>query len=314
MGTNTILVVGGSGFVGRYVISRLVDRAYRVLVPTRRRDRARHLFLLPTVDVIECDVGDPTVIARLAVEADAVINLSGILNETRSGTFDRVHVELTREIVNACHGAGVRRLLHMSALNADPDGPSRYLRSKGEAEALVATSGLDWTIFRPSVIFGREDNFLNLFGTLLKRLPLLALASARTRFAPVYVGDVAQCFVHALIDDATVNQRYSLCGPKVYTLRELVEYAGEVSGHHRPIVSLGRAMGHMQAATFERLPGKLLSRDNLKSMERDSVCDGPFPAVFGFTPSAVEAIVPTYLSPESSRSRFDGFRSAHGRR
>jgi len=315
MCSNTILVVGGSGFVGRHVINRLVDRAYRVLVPTRRRDRARHLFLLPTVEVIQCDVGDPTVLARLATEVDAVINLTGIINETRRETFDKVHVDFTREIVTACRAAGVRRLLHMSALNADPDGPSRYLRSKGAAEALVATSGLDWTIFQPSVIFGREDNFLNLFARLLKLpLPIIPLASAGSRFAPVYVGDVANCFVHALTDDATVNQRYPLCGPKVYTLRELVEYVGEVSGNRRVILALPPSVGHLQAATLERLPGRVMSRDNLRSMEKDSVCDCPFPAVFGFAPMALEAFAPTYLSPDSIHSRFDGFRSSHSRR
>lgn len=314
MGSNTILVVGGSGFVGRHVVNRLVSQAYRVLVPTRRRDRARHLFLLPTVDVIECDVADPTVLARLALGTDAVINLTGILNETGKETFDRVHVELTREIVTACRGAGVRRLLHMSALHANPDGPSRYLRSKGDAEALVASSGLDWTIFQPSVVFGREDNFLNLFASLLRWMPVLALASANTRFAPVYVGDVAQCFLQALHDDSTVNQRYQLCGPKVYTLRELVRYVAEVTGQHRPIFPLGRALGKMQAATLERLPGRLMSRDNLLSMQKDSVCDCPFPEVFGITPTALEAIVPTYLSPESVHSRFDGYRSSHSRR
>ncbi|HZQ60757.1 MAG TPA: complex I NDUFA9 subunit family protein [Casimicrobiaceae bacterium] len=313
MGTNTILVVGGSGFVGRHVVNRLVSQAYRVLVPTRKRDRARALFLLPTVDVIECDVGDPTVLARLATSADAVINLTGILHETRQGTFDRVHIELTREIVTACRGAGVRRLLHMSALHADPDGPSRYLRSKGDAEAIVATSGLDWTIFQPSVIFGREDRFLNLFAKLLRFMPVMMLASAGTRFAPVYVGDVAQCFVHALTDDRTVNQRYPLCGPKVYTLRELVDYAGEVSGASRPIIPLGRSLGRMQAAILERLPGPLMTRDNLASMQKDSVCDGPFPAVFGITPTALEAVAPTYLSPESIESRFDAFRRSHPR-
>ncbi|MDQ6619492.1 MAG: complex I NDUFA9 subunit family protein [Pseudomonadota bacterium] len=314
MGFNTVLVVGGTGFVGRHLVSRLVAQAYRVLVPTRRRDGARYLYPLPTVDIIECDVGDPTVLARLALRVDAVVNLTGILNETRTDTFDRVHVELTREVVAACHAAGVTRLLHMSALNADAQGPSRYLRSKGEAEAVVASSGLDWTIFQPSVIFGREDNFLNVFARLQRCLPVLALAGANSRFAPVYVGDVAECFIHALHDDATVRQRYPLCGPKVYTLREIVRYVGELSGHERPIIGLGGALGGMQAAVLERLPGRLLTRDNLASMKKDSVCDGPFPPVFGLTPTALEAIAPTYLSAESIHSRFDTFRTGHGRR
>ncbi len=313
MGTNTVLIVGGSGFVGRYVVNRLVAQGCRVLVPTRRRDRARHLFLLPTVDVIETDVGDPAVLARLAAGVDAVINLSGILHETREQTFQAVHVDLARKVVEACKAGGVRRLLHMSALHADPAGPSRYQRSKGDAEAVIAASGLDWTIFQPSVIFGREDSFLNLFARLARMLPVMALPGAESRFQPVFVGDVAQCFVRALQEDGTVNQRYPLCGPKVYTLRELVRYVCETTGHARPILPLGSALGNLQAAMLEHLPGKLMTRDNLASMRKDSVCDCAFPAVFGFAPTALEAIAPAYLAPEAIRSRYDAYRSQSGR-
>ncbi len=313
MPTNTVLVVGGAGFVGRYVVNRLVSEGYRVLVPTRSRERARHLFLLPTVDIVETDVGDPTALGRLASGAGAVINLVGIISEAGTQTFDRVHVDMTRQVIAACKAGGVRRLLHMSALNADRNGPSRYLRSKGEAEALVADSGLDWTIFQASVIFGREDSFLNLFAKVSRLLPVIALAGANVRFQPVYVGDVAQCFLLAMQDDATVGQRYPLCGPKVYTLRELVRYVGEVTGHARPIVPLSGALAQMQAAALEHLPGRMMTRDNLASMQRDSVCDCDFPAVFGFAPTALEAIAPGYLSPDSIRSRYDEFRAQSGR-
>ena len=313
MGTNTLLVVGGAGFIGRHVINRFVAQGYRVLVPTRRRDRARHLFLLPTVDVIETDVGDPTVLARLATGVDAVVNLAGILHESRGQTFQRVHVDLAREVIEACRAGGVRRLLHMSALHADPDAPSRYLRSKAEGEAQVAASGLDWTIFQPSVIFGREDSFLNLFARLARHLPVLALAGAKAKFQPVYVGDVAECFLAALHHDETVNQRYPLCGPKVYTLRELVRYVAELTGHPRPIIPLGGALAELQAGVLERLPGKLMTRDNLASMRKDSVCDCPFPPVFGVVPTALEAIAPTYLSPDAVRSRYASYRSQSGR-
>jgi NADH dehydrogenase len=313
MATNSVLVVGGAGFVGRHVVNRLVAEGYRVLVPTRARDRARHLFLLPTVDVIETDVGDPAVLARLATGAGAVINLAGIISESGTQTFDRVHVDVTREEIAACKAGGVRRLLHMSALNADRNGPSRYLRSKGEAEALVMSSGLDWTIFRPSVIFGREDTFLNLFAKLARVLPVIALAGANARFQPVYVGDVAQCFLLALQNDSTVGQAYPLCGPKVYTLRELVRYVGDVTGHSRPIVPLSGGLAQMQAATLEHLPGRLMTRDNLASMQRDSVCDGEFPAVFGFRPTPLETVAPGYLSPDSIRSRYDEMRAQSGR-
>ena len=313
MPADRILVLGGSGFVGRHVVNRLVADGYRVTVPTRARWRAQHLYPLPTVDLIETDVHDETVLARLATDALAVINLVGILNASGGDTFDRVHVELTRKIVDACRAVAVRRYIHMSALHADANGPSRYLRSKAEAEAIVASSGLDWTILQPSIIFGRGDAFLNLFARLARLLPVLAIGGANARFQPVHVGDVALCIVRALTLDATVNQRYPLCGPKVYTLRELVRYAAELSGVRRPIVALGPGLARLQAFALEHLPGQLMTRDNLASMQRDSTCDGPFPAVFGIAPAALEAIAPGYLSPESIHSRFDEYRGRSGR-
>ena len=313
MATRTVLVIGGSGFVGRHVVNRLVAAGHRVVVPTRRREYARALILLPTVDVLEADVHDPSTVARLARGTDAVINLVGILNEKGGETFPQVHFELTRGIIAACKSAGVRRLVHMSALNADPAAPSRYLRTKGEAEAAVVASELDWTIFQPSVIFGREDSFLNLFARLLRVLPVVALAGAGCRFQPVYVGDVADCFVRTLDVDASIGRMYPLCGPKIYTLRELVRYVGEVTGNERPIVPLGRLAGRLQALALEALPGKLMSRDNLDSMQVDSVCGCDFPALFGVTPTALEAAAPEYLSPDAAHSQYDGFR-AHGGR
>ena len=310
---STVLVVGGSGFVGRHIVPRLVTAGHRVVVPTRRRDNARHLFLLPTVQVVEADAGDPATLRHLLDGCAAVVNLVGILNEASGETFDRAHVEVPANIVAACHAAGVRRFLQMSALNADPAGPSRYQRSKGEAEAAIVASGLDWTIFQPSVIFGREDSFLNLFAKLARWLPVMAIGGASVRFQPVFVGDVAECFVRALALEATVGQRYPLCGPEVYTLRELVRYVGEVTGHERPVVALGPALARIQAMTLEMLPGTLMSRDNLASMERDSVCGCPFPAVFGIAPTALEAVAPTYLSPQAVKSKYDDYR-AHGGR
>ena len=308
-----VLVLGGSGFVGRHVVAKLAAAGIFTTVVTRSRERARHLILLPTVEVIEADPFDPAVLTRLATGAVAAINLVGILNERGRETFARAHVELTRVLVAACTAARVPRYLQMSALNADASGPSRYLRSKGEAEAIVASSALQWTIFRPSVIFGREDTFLNLFARLVRRLPVIALAAPRARFQPVYVGDVAPCFVHALTDDLTIGQRYGLCGPKTYTLLEIVKYVNELTGSLRPVMPLGPALSRLQATALEFLPGKLMSRDNLASMERDSVCECPFPALFGILPTALEALAPQYLTPESMRSRYDVFRTHSGR-
>ena len=308
-----VVVFGGSGFVGRHLVARLAAAGHDIVVPTRRREAAKHLILLPTVEVVEADVFDRVALARLLAGANAVVNLVGILNESGGATFARSHVELARTLTTACAAAGIRRFLQMSALHADPAGPSRYQRSKGEAEAIVRSCPLDWTIFRPSVIFGPEDSFLNLFARVARMLPVIALASPNARFQPVYVGDVAHCMAQSLTDDATDCQSYDLCGPGIYTLRELVHYVGEVSGTSRPIVPLGAGLSKLQATVLEMLPGRLMTRDNLASMSRDSVCDCPFPAIFGIRPTALEAVAPEYLAPAAMHSHYDAYRAGGGR-
>ena len=308
-----VLVLGGTGFVGRHLIARLAAAGHRVTVIARRRANARHLILLPTVQVVEGDPFDAATLAERMRGASAVVNLVGILHESPREAFADIHVEGTRKVVAACRSGSVARLLHMSAINAAPDAPSRYLRSKGEAEKIVADSGLAWTIFRPSVIFGREDSFLNRFASLLRSFPVIPLGAAGARFAPIYVTDVVRCFGHALSDDTTIGQRYNLCGPDVYTLKELFLHVGETIGRPRRIVALGPALASLQARVFEALPGKLLSRDNLASMQKDAVCGAPFPPVFGFAPTRLATVAPTWLAPAAVKSRFDPLR-AQGRR
>ena len=230
-----------------------------------------------------------------------------------------VHVQRTGDIgffkivFEGGVAAGVRRLVQMSALHADPAGPSRYLRSKGGAEVIIRAAALNWTVFRPSVIFGPEDSFLNLFARLSRLLPVVALAAPDARFQPVYVGDVAQAMAEAVTAVDAGNASYDLCGPRAYTLRELVRYAGEVSGAVRPIIPLGPRLSRLQATVLEMLPGKLMSRDNLASMTQDSVCDCPFPPVFGINPATVEAIAPNFLAPAAMRSYYDAYRAGSGR-
>lgn len=307
-----ICVIGGTGFVGRHLCQQLAARGYRVRVPTRERERAKPLFLLPTVEVVVADVHNPAELAGVVAECDAVINLVGVLHDGRElNGFRAAHVELARNVVEACRSNGIRRLLQMSALGAATDGPSDYLRSKGEAEGIVLESGLDVTVFRPSVIFGPDDSFLNLFAGLARLLPVLVLARPDARFQPVYVGDVAEAFVRALEDIKTFGRRYDLCGPQRYTLRQLVAWVARTIGCPRLIIGLNRPLSYCQAFAMELLPVKLMSRDNVRSMEIDSISDSVFP--FGIRPQALEAVAPSWLLNDVPRVRYDRMRSRAGR-
>jgi uncharacterized protein YbjT (DUF2867 family) len=311
MKVRSVCIIGGAGFVGSHVVQQLAARGIRVTLPTRRRERAKALIVLPTVDVVNADVHDPATLDRLVAGTDAVISLAGILHEGRAGEFARVHTELPRKIVDACRERGVRRLLHVSALKAAHDAPSEYLRSKagGEQQIRVAqASGMRTTIFRPSVIFGREDRFLNLFARLARALPVIALACPKARFQPVYVEDVARAMVESLELSRTYDESFDLCGPTVYTLRELMEYVCKLLQMERPVVPLNDEISYLQAWLMEWLPVKLMSRDNYYSMKVDSVCDCAFPEVFGFRPSPLEAVVPLYLADNTPRSRYRWFR------
>lgn len=311
-----ICVLGGSGFVGSHITRQLSAAGYQVKVLTRRRENAKHLTLLPNVEVEECDVYFDAALKREIAGSDAVINLIGILHETGKATFPRVHAELPRRVAQICCAQGVPRLLHMSALNADPRGPSAYLRSKGAGEAAVwqaAGAAVSVTVFRPSVIFGRGDSFLNLFAGLARILPVLLLARPQARFQPVFVEDVAHAFVSSLQNPATFGQSYNLCGPKVYTLRQLVQYVVDTLGLRCRIIGLNDTLSYSQAWAMELLPVKLMTRDNYYSMQVDSVCDCEFPAVFGIQPTALDAVAPEYLAGDSPRNAYKRFRSHAGR-
>jgi uncharacterized protein YbjT (DUF2867 family) len=314
MDIETVCIFGASGFVGRSVAEEACARGYRVRAVTRNAPRARHLTVLPTCEVVVADLRDDAALARCLDGVDAAVNLVGILHESRGATFEAVHGELPARIARACRAEGVRQLLHMSALGASASGPSAYQRSKAKGEEGVRAAGADlpFAIMRPSIIFGEHDRFLNLFATMVKLFPVLPLAGARARFQPIWVEDVARAFVAALGNPRTFGETYELCGPQVRTLEELVRYAAASVGRSARIVELPASIAAMQAFVFEHLPGKLITRDNLRSMSVDNVASGPFPAVFGFAPSSLDAVVPDYMHG-GARARYDRYRHFAGR-
>jgi len=300
---NRVLVLGGSGFVGRHVVSALVRRGVRVTVPSRHRERAKHLILLPTVDVVEADINQRGVLDRLARGQDAVINLVGILH----GDFQRAHVEIPMTVIAACRVAGVERIVHMSALGAAPDAPSEYLRTKAMAEqAMLDADDRHVTVFRPSVIFGPEDRFLNQFATMAKWLAVLAVPCPEARFQPVYVGDVARAMAVSLEDTETFGQKYDLAGPHEYTLKQLVEIVCALTHRRRLVVGLPDKLSFLQAAFLEMLPGPLMTRDNYYSMKVPNTTNAPWP--LGGERQSLEAVAPAYLALSGPRERYPQFR------
>jgi len=303
MTTSKICMLGGTGFIGRRLAARLSEAGHDIVILTRRRERHRDLLVLPGLRLVEGDVHEPGFLRNGFEGRDTVVNLIGILNEPgRDGRgFARVHAELPGKIVHACHQAGVSRLLHMSALHATVAAPSHYLRTKaaGEEAAQRADSDeLHVTSFRPSVIFGPGDGFLNRFAMLLRFAPgVFPLACPDARFQPVYVEDVVRAFVEALDNHKTFGQRYDLCGPRVYTLREIVRYVAELLDRRVCIVGLNDALSYLQAAAMEFVPGKPFSLDNYRSLQIDSVCENGFPKLFGITPERLEEIAPSYVAP-----------------
>ncbi len=318
MAQQTVCILGGTGFVGHEIASRLETLGVRTRIITRAPEHHRDLEILPQCTLIEGDIHDEATLVREFHGVDAVINLVGILNENRhdGSGFRHAHVELTRKVVQACKQAGVNRLLHMSALNASAStGPSHYLRTKGEAENLLPVSGggtIATTIFQPSVIFGADDSFINRFAALLRLVPgVFPLACPEARFAPVYVGDVADAFVNSIEDRETFGQRYQLCGPREYTLRELVEYTADLIGVQRMIVGLPDWAAALQARVFEFVPGKPFSVDNYNSLKQDSVCTQSGLDRLGIVPTALEAVAPLYLAGGKVKGRFDTYRKVH---
>jgi uncharacterized protein YbjT (DUF2867 family) len=291
-----ILVLGGTGFVGRHLCKELARLQYRVTVPTR--SKVQTVQSLPSLDLVQADVHDPAALARLVRGHDAVVNLVAILHGT-SFEFQRTHVDLVKKIVQACLDSGVTRLVHVSALGAASDAPSMYQRTKAAGEAVLEASTLHWTVLRPSVMFGEGDRFLNLFARVQELAPIMPLAGADTLFQPVWVGDVVNAIVQCLQRDESARRIYEACGPERFTLRQLVKLAGSMSGHPRPVVGLPPVLARLQAFLMGLAPGQpLMSRDNLDSMKVNNVASGELPGLdaLGIAPHSLSDIAPAYLA------------------
>ncbi len=296
-------VFGGSGFVGRYVVQRLARKDYVVRVGTRDPVAARFLTTQGRVGQIvplAADIRDETAVARAVDRADLVVNLVGILTERRSGAFGRIHAEGAGRVARLAAAAGVRALVHVSALGADAAGsPSAYARTKGEGEAAVRAGFPAAAILRPSLVFGPEDRLFNRFAALARWLPVMPVVHGGTRFQPVYVGDVADAVVAAGTREAAAGTIFELGGPRVMTMREILRFVLETTRRRRPLVDLPDGLARLQAWLGEWLPNPPLTRDQLALLGHDNVVTEGAPglAELGIArPKAVEAVVPGYLA------------------
>lgn len=298
----SICLIGGSGFIGRHLAARMVASGHQVTVLTNSRDQNRDMLVLPTLRLVQGDPYDQSDLRSVLAGMDIVVNLVGILNERgRNGNgFRRAHVDLTAGLLEASQATGTTRYVQISSLKADPDGPSFYARTKGESEALVRGStaaGTQWTIFQPSVIFGREDDFINRFAGLIKSLPVFPLACPNSRLQPVFVGDVVEAVMRAIAEPSSIGNTYQLCGPRVYSLREIVLLIADTLQLHRPVLRLSPTLGKLQARIMEFVPGKPFSMDNYRSLSVHSICDksGLSQKDLGIQASAMEPVIRQYL-------------------
>jgi NADH dehydrogenase len=309
MHARKIVVLGGTGFIGSHLVPRLAAAGDWVTVLSRNREKHRNLLVLPNAPVVSVDPYDRAALVRRFAGHDAVINLVGILNETGGSRFSRAHVDLTATVIAACREAGVGRLLQMSSLNAGSN-VSKYLKTRGEAETLVKNSGLDWTIFRPSVVYGRGDGLVSRFHTLLKFAPVLPLARPRAKIAPVYVGNVVEAIARCVHDRETHGHIYQLYGPEVYTLAQIVRMIRDAAHLHRLVLPLPDALGWLQARLCDFIPGRPFSSDNFRSLKLDSVGDRDGLAELGIPPRNFEVLLPELLMRRQHERRMDEARAS----
>jgi len=305
-----IVLIGASGFFGGYLLRALTADQHHCVVLTRAGDRRSTVDMLPGVELVQADVYDVDVLAEQFRGADAVVSMAGILNESGRGGqgFRKVHVELVENIIKACQRGQVSRVLHVSALNAGK-GSSHYLQSKGEAEVLLrSVDDLNVSIFQPSVIFGKGDQFFNRFAGMLGFMPVMPLACSKARLQPVFSEDVAMAMVAALEDPMTWGESYELAGPQVFTLKELVQMTAEIMGQRRRVIGLPGPLSATMAVLMDRVPGKPFSWDNYQSLKTDNISGKNGFAYFGIDARAIELVVPAYLAGSVHQRRLESFR------
>jgi len=314
----SLCILGGTGFLGTRLVARLIKDGHQVTVLSRDREQHKHLLVLPGLTLENCDVYEEAQLSERFRGKDVVINLVGVLNERGFGGqgFRRAHVELTQGVLQAGRSAGIARLIHVSALKAAVDAPSYYLRSKGEAEQLIRdeSAAMDWTILKPSVMFGPGDSFLIRFSGLLASVPLvLPLARPNARFQPVFVDDVIDAMLRCLHGGAASRQTYELGGPQIYSLREIVALVAKITGRRRWIIGLPDLAARLQGWLFNFVPGRPFSSDNYKSLTVDSVCAEDGFARLKLKPHSVAASARQYLGAFEDNARLSHDRATTGR-
>lgn len=305
-----IVLIGASGFFGGYLLRALTNDQHQCVVLTRDAVRRGCVDMLPGVKLVQADVYDPDVLIEQFTGADAVFSMAGILNESEGGGkgFHKVHVELVEGIIEACQKAGVTRLLHLSALNAGK-GSSYYLKSKGEAEELLrSVDDINVTIFEPSVIFGRGDEFFNRFASMLKLSPVMPLACPKARLQPVFAGNVASVMTASLDDPMTWGKSYELAGPQAFTLKELVKWTAKTLDQRSYVIGLPGPLSATMAMMMNVVPGKPFSWDNYQSLKTDNVSSQNGFAYFHVDPLPIDLVVPSYLTGSARQRRLQALR------
>jgi NADH dehydrogenase len=296
-----VTVFGGGGFIGRHIVQRLAAAGHSIRIAGRDTERAARLCTMGGVGQITpvaASITDEASSARAVAGADIVINLVGILFESRAGDFQRIQAEGAGRVARLAAAAGAKQFLHLSAIGADAGSPSLYAQTKAAGEAAVLAAFPGAIILRPSVVFGAEDQFFNRFAGLAALLPFMPVVAGETRFQPVYVGDVADAAMAALADPSAAGKVYELGGPRVMSMRQVLRYILDVTGRRRPMIALPEGFVRLQARLGELLPTPPLTRDQLILLGKDNVVSPNaqgFQAL-GIEPKAVEAIVPAYLA------------------